>query len=391
MSGYKDILKKGWHPEKEGSTFKGQMKSLVGRGDKNERHSDHVAAPLSSLRDPASFGPPPKQVHTGAAIAPLPAPSRSSQSPTSGVPKGHPAVPSPAQHGYGQPAELDEAPAPPKPYRMDTTGLSTAHLPPPPGRKDGADGRNLALAAPPLPPVTGTPRPTPPGLPPRLPPRAGAGSPSANTGMPTAASSLPGRSATSGGTGVLSQGAVHRLGAAGISVPAFGIGKSSTPPPTAPISPVGSGASMNELQSRFSKLGNSSGPEKAPTEGTTFAQKQAAFKTATAFRQDPRSVSLSDAKAAASTANNFRQRHGAQVAAGLQEAQGANEKYGMLDKMGSYAGGSGASTAPTAAALLGKKKPAPPPPKKRPDLASHSAENPGDGPPPVPMGTRPQF
>lgn len=27
MSGYKDILKKGWHPEKPGTTIKGQMVS----------------------------------------------------------------------------------------------------------------------------------------------------------------------------------------------------------------------------------------------------------------------------------------------------------------------------------------------------------------------------
>lgn len=38
MSGvnYKDILKKGWHPEKEGTSLKGQIKGLVGRGDTDE-------------------------------------------------------------------------------------------------------------------------------------------------------------------------------------------------------------------------------------------------------------------------------------------------------------------------------------------------------------------
>jgi hypothetical protein len=380
-----------------------------GSGDKD--NEDRVAPPLSTLRDPASFAPPPKRTNSGMASIPPPSPSAG---PRKVVPapskyqdpraKEPPALNN--QHyqqqqesGVAQAYEEEEEDRPPQPYRVNTSGLSTDHLPKPPGRRDGADGR------PPPPPsyesaMGGSSRAPPPKLPPRLPPRN-------NTGG-SSASQTP-LSVGGDSSAHLNQGAINRLGSAGVSVPAFGIGRSSpapigksTPSPPPPRAPTAAPSTVNELQNRFSKLrtGSSAAPTAAPAEppaqGTTWAQKQAALNTVSAFNRDPSSVSLSDAKSAASTANNFRQRHGDQVAAGMQTAQ----KYGVMDKAASFAGGQGQGQSQgaqgAAGALAGfasKKKPPPPPPKKKPGLGNqaNSGVEEEDAPPPIPHSTRPNF
>ncbi|KAF4332912.1 gmp synthase [Fusarium beomiforme] len=417
MSGskYKDIMKNGWHPEKPGSTFKGQIKGLVGRGksDDGDRGS-HVSVPLSQLKDPSSFAPPPKR--TGSGLLPPPPKAESGPRKVITAPSKYqdPRAPVPQEPFYTEPEEqYEEQPQPRGPYRTNTTGLSTDNLPKPPGRRDGADGRSgqppsyqSAMSS-----VGGGGRTAPPSLPPRLPPRTNSGS--------TVASS-PAASPAPTGNGLLNQGAVNRLGAAGISVPGFGIGSSSPaaeaspspPPPPRPgvasPPPAPAASHMSELQNRFSRLGTSSNTNAAtpppPSEGTTWTQKQAALKTASSFQKDPSSVSFSDARAAASTANNFRQRHGEQVAAGAKTANNLNQKYGLLDKaQSSYAKFQGnqnqsqgedtasAPTSPGVSNAIGKKKPPPPPPKKKPALIGASAPPTDDEPPPIPMATKPQF
>lgn len=195
----------------------------------------------------------------------------------------------------------------------------------------------------------------------------------------------------------LNQGAIDRLGAAGIKVPGFGIGTSSTasgssqaqtlaPPPPFTDSP---GADqLNKLQSRFSRLGNSqSQPSPTPDQGTLLEQKRAAVQTAAAFRQDPSAVSLSDARAAASTANNFRQRHGEQVSTGLRSPSSLYGKYGGRVNQHDGNEENSMGQAASAAALLAKKKPAPPPPPPK----RFGGGSGGETPPPVPLATRPQF
>jgi len=81
MSGFKDLAKGGWHPKnKDGKSteswrgdFKGinQVAGWMGKSkDPHTGAEEHVSRPLSTLKDPAAFGPPPKNVnyHGGAAL-----------------------------------------------------------------------------------------------------------------------------------------------------------------------------------------------------------------------------------------------------------------------------------------------------------------------------------
>ena len=81
MSGFKDIAKGGWHPKgKDGKSteswrgdFKGinQVAGWMGKGkDPHQQAEEHTSRPLSTLKDPSAFGPPPKNVnyHGGAAL-----------------------------------------------------------------------------------------------------------------------------------------------------------------------------------------------------------------------------------------------------------------------------------------------------------------------------------
>lgn len=401
----------------------------MGKGkDPNEEAREHASTPISALRDPSSFGPPPKTVKYHGAAA-LPPPPNLRNSDTGGLGASIPQEEIRAreeaeeEEARRQEEEASQPKPPPMPYRANTTGLTTTHLPPPPGRKDGADGRIP-------PPASIAGKSKPPSLPPRLPPR--------QNSSPAPSPPPACYAATSEGDpheGVLNQGALNRLGAAGVSVPGFGIGsgksKPAVPPPqsrnptsslsppppparTAPpqVPPRTSSPQTNELQSRFSRLTSSSSlssqsPKPSPPgEGTTFAQKQAALKTASAFHKDPTSISLSDARTAASTANNFRERHGEQVKSGWASANKLNAQYGISDKVGSYGGFSqerdsspsrndGAlenTSSPVGnglngQSLLGRKKPAPPPPpKKKVDLAAAG----NAAPPPIPMATKPK-
>ncbi|TQV94214.1 GMP synthase [Cordyceps javanica] len=444
MSKFGNFVKNGWHPEKEGTTFKGQMKGLVGRGDSkdDERNKDHVSRPLHTLTDPSELPPPPQRRGTGLAPGPPPSSSGGEKRKVVTAPSKYqdphgPRVQPPArttrvplsdqEQQDDQQQMTEEAPAPPRPYRTNTTGLRTDHLPTPPGRRDGADGRSppsysaatgtaggaTRRAVPALPGRAGGAAPS---LPPRLPPRGAAGGGGAATPPPSASPQ------STGSGGLLNQGAVSRLGAAGVSVPGFGIGKSNNTSGGKQQDGGGGENQINELQNRFARFNPSSPSAPSTTntqqqqsqpgqgQGTTLAQKQAALRTASQLHKDPAQVSLADARAAAGTANNFRQRHGDQVAAGYGKAQAWNQKYGVADRVGGFANKLGGQpqqqqqqqqgVAATAAAeeqetgvtTTGavKKKPPPPPPKKKPGLAAPAVGDDG-APPPVPMSTRPNF
>lgn len=358
---------------------------MLGRNKESQRPT-HNARPLTDLADPDSFAPPPKRTGTG--LAPAPAPTGEKRqvvmAPSKYQDPRAPAVTPPPKVSSSR--QLEQAPlqeeqehadGPPPPYRNNTTGLRTDHLPLPPGRRDGANGKPASMQqqtpAPPKPKALTGPAPS---LPPRLPPR-GAATQQQNSPQ---------------STGELNQGSVNRLGDAGVSVPGFGIGRNNSPPAATNNSAASS--HVNELQNRFANLKTSQPPAEQQTtssQGTTWAQKQAALKTASQFQKDPSSVSMSDAKSAASTANNFRQRHGDQVATGMQQANSLNNKYGLSDKVGGAASRLQGQQPSQAEAqqhgVVGKKKPPPPPPAKKPQLLPTA----GEEPPPVPMSTRPTF
>lgn len=424
MDKVKGVAKGGWHPKgNDGSReswradFKGVNQVVcyrpncltfddlaltvriqagwVGHGKKAPQHVDpnaHSSRPLESLRDPDAFGPPPKNVHFhgGAAVS-------------NGV--------TPDQRRLGAPLSADELhtnqdrerqeeragrkPAPPPvPFRANLTGLSTANLPKTPVRRPG---QKSPVHAP-----SSSTKPNP-SLPPRLPPRQNS-PPSTRVPSPPPTYTAATQPQDLPQSQYLNQNALSRLGSAGVSVPGFGIGKSpsSNAPPSNPWrdepssnspstnpSPV---SQINNLASRFSDRSAASPPptsSASPTasQGTSLAQKQSALRTASAFRNDPSSVSLSDARSTASTANNFHERHGEQVASGWKGANALNKKYDIAGRVnGANGGGNSASAsnglANEATAAFNKPAP-PPPPTKR--LGGSVAS-----PPPVPLGSKPR-
>ncbi|KAK0709074.1 hypothetical protein B0T26DRAFT_393302 [Lasiosphaeria miniovina] len=290
MSGFPDRIKQKLGGAGEGTGIRGQIKSLVGRGDDLEQvhRAGHVAQPLSSLRDPASFPPPPRHIGRRATTTSnINAPSLTqASSPSLTYPSK-----SPPPTYYSPRAAADD----------DYDGSASA---------SGSIASWLSQTS------TGGPP-----LPPRLPPRSstvsgGGASPPPPPPQRPAWLALPGRRSaapepssppllppplTSPST--LNQGAIGRLGAAGISVPAFGIG----PGTASPSSTANGGGGGSD--------GGGGGGG-----GTTWKQKQNALRTASALQKEPSKVSLAELQSAGSTFQNFSQRHGDQVAAGLRTA-----------------------------------------------------------------------
>jgi hypothetical protein len=335
-------------------------------------------------------------------------------------------------HGT-QEAEVEEqvtSTKPPAPCKADRTDLKTCHvLPPPILRPVDADGQT--------PQETGVAQATPkpkPSLPPRLPPRSTSSSLTSpvTTSPPPPYEPVVDESKPAGKTH-LNQGAVDRLGKAGISVSAFNIGQSSKAPTSGRAQSTSSPTSqLNELQSRFCRMNTTSAssqpaadepppPLRGPAQGTSLAQKQSALKTAQSFHKDPSSVSLADAQSAATTANNFPDRHQDQIASGTQKASSWNKRYNLTGKMNSFLEqqtepakqeqaptqqpvpqtGQGSSPTPaiqgTGTPDLRNRKPPPPPPPKKPSgmhglvMGTGGGDGGGQAAPPVPLGTKPSF
>lgn len=430
MDKVKNVAKGGWHPPSVRSEHKhiNQVAGWVGHGKEPNsalKPSDHTSRPLASLKDPDAFGPPPKNVnfHGGAAVPNAITPDRR------GI-----GAPLSAEEIRAKEAEEQRAaqavqnPAPPPvPYRANTTGLSTTGLPKPPVRRL-ENGEQSATASP-----TAKPKPS---LPPRLPPRQNS-HPTTNAPSPppdysSATQHQPAQDP------YLNQGALGRLGKAGVSVPGFGIGAgrgehggdgdSQAPNPwrnepnsntaSTPNATTAQSPSISGLQSRLGKLTtsptSSSGTQPPPSsQGTSFAQKQAALQTASQFRNDPSSITLSDARSSAATANNFRERHGEQVATGWKGANALNKKYDVANRVNGIAGQNNGSASPgredgpitmrdnTTSPVGGGsvqaspwanepsqsafRKPPPPPPAVRRTGTGSSGT-----PPPVPMGSKPR-
>ncbi|KAF2277270.1 uncharacterized protein EI97DRAFT_449957 [Westerdykella ornata] len=264
MSGLRDLAKGGWHPKGKGGgkeSWKGDFKGVstvagwMGKGkNAGEDPHEHQSAPLSTLRDPASFGPPPKRVdQAGSTSRTLSGGSSSGALGEATQDGGSARQRLQARRKADARAQEEANRSPPGPYRVDTTGLQTEHLPKPPVFRPGQ-------ATPSPPPANGGPKPR---LPPRLPPRQNSHSDAYAAPPPPAYSEVPGVDTTNTQPEpLLNQTAINRLGAAGIAVPGLNIGgRVNSPPvpprqtPPAPVSPAETGDSqLSELQSRFANL-----------------------------------------------------------------------------------------------------------------------------------------
>ncbi|KAF4550645.1 Hypothetical protein D9617_16g014330 [Elsinoe fawcettii] len=419
----------------------------------------HQSAPLSSLRDPSQFAPPPKHINYHGADAarasvsnpasPAVSTPGSATAPSNAlVPSGNSSAVDTRKYdtdrgGWGgalsqdsvsswqqqkqlEQEEAEKPKVPTGPYRKDTTGLRTDHLPPPPVRRGTGVASPPSSAVsrtptggsrPPLPPPSANAspaKPKPPGLPPRLPPRQSTEPneytppppPSYNeaTSQPQTPAETqaqppfptPSNLSTNAGT-------LNRLAGAGVSVPGLGVSRNAAPPapqPASPSSRFNQGGGLSELQSRFKGLNtatNSSAPSQpqqstSPQAPITANSVGSAYSTFVKARQDPSKVSFSETKQAASTANAVNQRYGAQIGQGLSAANkfagnnGLNGQSNGAGASGSESGGGFGGVAALAGAAQ-KKAPPPPPP-------SRSSVNAGQGaaaPPPVPMGSKPRF
>ena len=300
----------------------------LGKGKEKEDEPTHVSQPLSSLRDPASFGPPPKRTGTST--------SRTTSNQTSSTPSFEQ-----RQHDQSsrrQPVEPEpeeeEPPPPPLPFRADRTGLSTSNLPPPPVRRSNATAD--------VEPVSARPKPSaPPRLPPRLPPRTST-APSPHSPSTPPAYSAPSPSAAYS-EGYVNEEAASRLSSAGVSVPALGIGDGSETHAKDDIQRAGSKsqAPVDELQARFARMRTGS-----RTPVSDYSSVETASSTG---RPPPAPVSRVDTSQSTSQSNG--------------DGDGLHRK----------------------------KAPPPPPPKKASIRAPPVNNNePAAGPPPIPHATRPR-
>ena len=254
------------------------QKSWFGKGKSDlERSEDHVSQPLSSLQDPHSFGAPPKNVNYYGGRA------EGSPSSVAGEAAGSTSPSSPAvldQPRLRSNEEEESQPEYPQgPYRVDTTGLSTNNLPKPPIRRVDQEATNItnpqaaATRKTANPPLSAKPKPS---LPPRLPPRQASprrslprleepsGPPPSYDASTKGKQENTALGAPSPNASGLNQGAIDRLGKAGISVPGLGIGSEHSHTDANPVQTVQSSnpissasANVSELQTRFAQMGSS--------------------------------------------------------------------------------------------------------------------------------------
>ncbi|KAL4873792.1 hypothetical protein BDV12DRAFT_159621 [Aspergillus spectabilis] len=404
MSGFKGIMNNGWHPKgrdgkKESwrNDFKGvsQVAGWMGKGkDKDEEAENHVSRPLTSLKDPASFGPPPKHIkyHGAAALPNEATPDRSGW----GAPLSQAQLnQQEAQRRREQEAEEEEkraaeeaAKRPPVPYRANRTGIDTSTLPPPPLRRIGTAVESA--------PTSESPK-TRPSVPPRVPSRTNTSTPASHSPSPPAYSpSPPATEKSQAANGYINQAATSRLSQAGVSVPELGI-VANSPNPTSPSTGYVQQAPVSELQSRFSQLRTNSASTPSPISSPPVRQTQTPPTPA------------SNIGSARSAFKDFRTKHNDQIEAGKQKLSGFNQKYRISDRINNALDSKSASAEqappipphPTlnrsttssstdTESLARRKAPPPPPPQKKAELRSAPVNTGSPAPPPLPLGTKPR-
>ncbi|KAE8373102.1 hypothetical protein BDV26DRAFT_272780 [Aspergillus bertholletiae] len=399
MSGIKGVFKEGWHPKgKDGKKeswrgdFKGinQVAGWVGKGkDKDSEREEHVSKPLSSLKDPAAFGPPPKHVkyHGAAAVPNQTTPDRRGLGAPLSQEQIHPQDTLQQQEQAEAEAEPQKPAPPPLPFRANRTGVDPSTLPPPPVRRTGSPAYSAASG-------------TKPSIPPRIPPRTNS-TPQSPSPPPPAYS--PHATAEQSSDGYLNQGAASRLAQAGVSVPSLGIGDRGDSPRSASPATGGSisQAPVSELQTRFSQMRTNSDspsrPPPPPARGSLYGRESS-------------TASASHAQNATDALKDFREKHDDKIQAGKQKISGLNEKYGISKRVNSLfddrKGSTSSDQAPPPVpphpnlsrsnssvdpeSISQKKAPPPPPPPKKSEMRSTPVNASSPTPPPVPLGTKPR-
>lgn len=355
----------------------------MGKGkDESSSRSEHVSQPLSSLRDPASFAPPPKRYGSSAFSyqQDVGTPTSQAQSYTQNIHQHHPAE---AEE------EAQRPPPPPVPYRVNTTGLSTDNLPPPPGRSLDSPSSASATSA--------KPRAPPP--PPRLPARNDS---STSTPPPPPYSDA----VSSPSQGYINQGAASRLSNTGVSVPSLGIGERGN------SSQSSTGGAADKLQSQFSQMRTNFGSSSAAPAASSHTSANTDIDHS--LRGPP----------------GFRERHADKIDMGKQKLGGVTSRFNTFVEDRKFSASankriprppgpnspapaspvraspapvlsaptpSAASTpvtGPDMQAQAQRKKPPPPPPKRADMRVTPVTPSPGSssspGPPPVPLGSKPR-
>ncbi|XBQ87552.1 hypothetical protein V6000_003206 [Aspergillus fumigatus] len=394
MSGLRETLKEGWHPKgKSGGKeswrgdFKGinQVAGWMGKGkNRDSEQEQHVSRPLSSLKDPSAFGPPPKHiaVHGPGAVPNQTTPDRRGL--------GAPLSQEEIQHAQARQQEQNRAeeaeppkPAgPPLPYRVNTTGINTDNLPPPPARRLHSPASSVSSAG---------SRPVP-SVPPPVPPRMNSTTQSHPATPPPAYS--PSETASEG---FLNQSAVTRLSNAGVSVPSLGIGHNRSSPSNTPGGVAGP-ASVNELQARFSQMRTSlsQSPSQAPSPPVRGSTTQPELSTA-------------------SPHSNLHERHNDKLQAGKERVQDLNDKYKITQRFNNFVDEKRSANTSISSQqfrlpptpphpdrsqpspdseldALNRRKAPPPPPPKKAAMRSTPVNAPSSTspvPPPLPLSTKP--
>jgi len=286
MDKMKGFAKGGWHPAGDKpihrDSWKSDLKGMATgkKKDPYEEQRNHSSAPLSSLKDPDSFGPPPK--HTGyyapngQAISRTGTASSAGSAAAQGAALGGPTGGwggSAVETGYAAKKKQEEEEqrrleaehaAQTKesgPWRVDGTGLRTDNLPKPPVRRGTPDTGSPTVPArqqignPAAPIRTASPQ-LPPrqlprqaiGPPPVLPPRQNE-YPDEHTPAPPPPyqEALQQRNPAQ-----INTGAASRLGQAGITVPGFDISASHNTTQS-PVQGPPQGQ-LSELQQRFARM-----------------------------------------------------------------------------------------------------------------------------------------
>lgn len=317
----------------------------MGKGKDNSKddRAEHVSRPLASLKDPSSFGPPPRR---GDARTPSTTTATGIAPPPRGLGA---ALPSEAiVREPEQPEEDTGPPPPPLPYRANRTGIDPTSLPPPPVRRTESPVNR--------PPTSNTqPRPQP-TLPPRLPSR--------NTASP---SPPPPPYSEAEQTIQMNQGAMSRLEQAGVSVPALGIGRRDSDQST--TARVGINNQVNELQARFAKMSTpGSQTPQSPYSPIERPTSQPSYDNTPTSPASSRPDTTRNAAPLPPSTNNFRQRSNEHIETGKQKLTEFNKKHRITERIGSYF-----ESQPALKASVGAPQPAPPPPPPHPNLSRQSS------------------